>query len=63
MKQFLLLVGVIAVVMGALLCSLYVLDLVKLSDLLMNLRRVLGLTGIAAAAGVLIMLLVKVAQK
>ena len=32
-KQFLLLLGVIAVILAALLCSLYILDLVKIADL------------------------------
>jgi len=62
-KQFLLLLGVIAVVLAALLCSLYILDLVKLADLQTDLRKVLALLGVAAVAGVLITLLMKAAQK
>ena len=63
MKQFLLLVAVIAVIFGALLVSLYVLDLVKLAELQNDLRKVFGVLVIAALAGVLIMFLVKIAQK
>jgi hypothetical protein len=62
-KQFLLLLGVIAVILLALLCSLYILDLVKLADLQADTRKILGLVGVAAAAGVLITLLMKAAQK
>jgi hypothetical protein len=62
-KQFLLLLGVIAVVLVALLCSLYILDLVRIADLQTDLRKVLGLLGVAAAAGVLITLLMRTAQK
>ncbi len=50
-KQFLLLLGVIAVILLALLCSLYILDLVKLADLQADTRKILGLVGVAAAAG------------
>lgn len=62
-KQFLLLLGVIAVILAALLCSLYILDLVKIADLRTDLRKVFGLVGVAAVAGVLITLLMKAAQK
>jgi hypothetical protein len=62
-KQFLLLVAVIAVILGALLVSLYVLDLVKLAELQNDLRKVFGVLVVAALAGILIMFLVKVAQK
>jgi hypothetical protein len=41
-KQFLLLVAVIAVIFGALLVSLYILDLVKLAELQNDLRKVFG---------------------
>ena len=41
MKQFLLLVAVIAVVFGALLVSLWVLDLIKLAELQNDLRKIL----------------------
>ena len=60
-KQFLLLVAMIAVVLGALLLSLYVLDLLKLADLQNDMRKLLAIMGVAAAAGVMIMLLVKAA--
>jgi hypothetical protein len=62
-KQFLLLVAVIAVIFGALLVSLYVLDLVKLAELQNDLRKVFGVLVVAAVSGILIMFLVKVAQK
>ena len=62
-KQFLLLLGVIAVILAALLCSLYILDLVKMADLQTDLRKILGLIGVAAVAGVLVTLLMKAAQK
>jgi hypothetical protein len=62
-KQFLLLLGVIAVILAALLCSLYILDLVKIADLQTDLRKILGLIGVAAVAGVLVTLLMRAAQK
>lgn len=62
-KQFLLLLGVIAVILAALLCSLYILDLVKIADLQADLRKVFGVMGVAAMAGVLITLLMRAAQK
>ena len=63
MKQFLLLVAVIAVVFGARLVSLWVLDLIKLAELQNDLRKIFGVLGVAAVAGVLILSLVKIAQK
>jgi hypothetical protein len=63
MKQFLLLIAVIAVVFGALLVSLWVLDLIKLAELQNDLRKIFGVLGVAAVAGVLILSLVKIAQK
>jgi len=62
MKQFLLLVAVIAVVFGALLVSLWVLDLIKLAELQNDLRKIFGVLGVAAVAGVLILSLVKIAH-
>jgi len=62
-KQFLLLVAVIAVVMGALLVSVYLLDIGRMADLQNDLRKLFGVLGVAAVAGVLIMLLVKAAEK
>jgi hypothetical protein len=62
-KQFLLLLCVIAVVLATLLCSLYILDVVKLVDLQTDMRKIFGLLGVAASASVLIMLLMKAAQK
>jgi len=63
MKQFLLLVAVIAVVFGARLVSLWMLDLIKLAELQNDLRKIFGVLGVAAVAGVLILSLVKIAQK
>ena len=63
MKNFLLLIGMIAVVMAALMVSLYVLDLMKLVDLQNDMRKLFAVMGVAAAAGVLIMLLTKAAEK
>ena len=63
MKQFLLLVAVIAVVFGALLVSLWVLDLIKMAELQNDLRKIFAVLGVAAVAGVLILSLVKIAQK
>ena len=63
MKQILLLVAVIAVVFGALLVSLWVLDLIKMAELQNDLRKIFGVLGVAAVAGVLILSLVKIAQK
>jgi hypothetical protein len=63
MKNFLLLIGMIAVVMAALMVSLYVLDLMKLADLQNDMRKLFSVMGVAAAAGVLIMLLTKAAEK
>jgi len=51
MKQFLLLVAVIAVVFGALLVSLWVLDLIKLAELENDLRKIFGVLGVAVVAG------------
>jgi hypothetical protein len=63
MKNFLLLIGMIAVVMAALMVSLYVLDLMKLADLQNDMRKLFAVMGVAAVAGVLIMLLTKAAEK
>jgi hypothetical protein len=62
-KQFHLLLGVIAVILLALLCSVYILGLVRPADLQTDIRKILGLPGVAAAAGVLITLLMKAAPK
>lgn len=63
MKQFLLLVGIIAVVLAAMLLSLYVLDVLKLADLQNDLRKAFGLLAIAAVAGVLISFLAKAGSR
>ncbi|MGA2855886.1 MAG: hypothetical protein ABSE40_03400 [Candidatus Sulfotelmatobacter sp.] len=63
LRQFLLLVGMIVVVFAALLLSLYILDVIRLSELQKDMGKMFGVMGIAAVAGVLIMLLVKAAEK
>lgn len=62
-RQFLLLVGMIVVVLAALLLSLYILDLIHLAELQKDMGKLFGVMGVAAVAGVVIMLLVKVAEK
>ncbi len=63
MRQFLVLVGVIAVVLCSLLLSMYVLDFMKFPELREHLSKILKILGIAAAAGLIIMLLVRAAEK
>lgn len=63
MRQFLVLVGVIAVVLCSLLLSLYVLDFMKFPELREHVAKILKILGIAAAAGVIITLLVRAAEK
>jgi hypothetical protein len=63
MRQFLVLVGVIAVVLCSLLLSLYVLDFMKFPELREHLTKLLSILGIAVAAGVLITFLVRAAEK
>jgi hypothetical protein len=63
MRQFLILVGVIAVVLCSLLLSLYVLDFMKFPELREHLTKLLSILGIAVAAGVLITFLVRAAEK
>jgi len=63
MKQFLLLVAIIAVVLASILLSLYVLDVLKLADLQTDLRKTFGLLAIAAVAGVLITFLAKAGSR
>lgn len=63
MRQFLILVGIIAVVVAALLLSLYILNWMKLQELSEDLRKIFGILGICTAAGLLIMFLVKAAEK
>ncbi|SPF42421.1 hypothetical protein SBA1_460018 [Candidatus Sulfotelmatobacter kueseliae] len=53
----------IVVVFAALLLSLYILDVIRLSELQKDMGKMFGVMGIAAVAGVLIMLLVKAAEK
>ena len=59
MRQFLILIGTIAVVLCALLLCLYVLDFMKFPELREDAKKILSVLGISAAAGVLITLLVK----
>src|SRR5229473_6784644 len=63
MRQFLVLVGVIAVVICSLLLSMYVLDFMKFPELREHLTKLLSILGIATAAGLIIMLLVRAAEK
>ena len=62
-RKFLVLVGVIVVIICALLFSLYVLDVLKLPELREDLGRIFGVIGICTAAGLLIMFLVRAAEK
>jgi cytochrome bd-type quinol oxidase subunit 2 len=62
-RQFLVLVGVIAVVLCALLLSMYVLDFMKFPELREHLTKLASILGIATGAGLLIMLLVRAAEK
>jgi len=62
-KQFLLLIGMIAVVLAAVLLSLYVLDVIRLAEMQKDMGKLFEVLGVAAAAGVVIMLLVKAAEK
>lgn len=63
LRTFLVFVGVIAVILCSLLLSMYVLDWMKFAELREHLTKLLSILGIAAAAGVVIMLLVKAAEK
>ena len=63
MRQFLVLVGVIAVVLCALLLGMYVLDWMKFPELREHFTKLMSILGIATAAGALIMFLVRVAEK
>jgi cytochrome bd-type quinol oxidase subunit 2 len=62
-RTFLLLIGVIAVVMAALLVSTYILDLVKAPELWQDLRKIFSLLAVATVAGLVVLLLVKAAEK
>ena len=62
-RNFLVLVGVIAVILCALLLSLYVLDFMKFPQLRDDLTKILSLLGISTAAGLLILLVVRAAEK
>jgi len=53
----------IAVVLAALLLSLYILDVIRLAEMQKDMGKLLGVMGVAAVAGVVIMLLVKAAEK
>jgi hypothetical protein len=63
MRNFLVLVGVIAVVLCALLLGMYVLDFMKFPELRQHLTKLLSVLGIATVAGLVIMFLVRVAEK
>jgi hypothetical protein len=62
-KQFHLLLGVIAVILWALLCSVYILDLVRLADLQTDTCAISLAFGCVPPAGVLVTLLMKAAPK
>jgi hypothetical protein len=62
-RKFLVLTGVIAVVISALLLSMYVLDVLKLSELRTDFTKLLSILGICVGAGLAIMLLVTAAEK
>jgi cytochrome bd-type quinol oxidase subunit 2 len=62
-RTFLVLIGVIAVVMAALFVSTYILDLVKAPELWRDLRKVFSLLAVATVAGLVILVLVKAAEK
>ena len=62
-RQFLLLVGMIVVVLAALLLSLYILDVIRLAEMQRDMGKLFEVMGVAAVAGVVIMLLVKAAEK
>jgi hypothetical protein len=62
-KQILMLAGVIAIVVCAVLTSMYILDLVKLPELTENLRKILSIIVVSTAAGLLIMALLQLAKK
>ena len=53
----------IAVVLAALLVSLYILDVIRLAEMQKDMAKLFGVMGVAAGAGVVIMLLVKAAEK
>jgi cytochrome bd-type quinol oxidase subunit 2 len=63
LRTFLVFVGVIAVILCSLLLSMYLLDWMKFPELREHLTKLLSILGIAAAGGVVIMLLVKAAEK
>jgi uncharacterized membrane protein len=62
-RTFLVLIGVIAVVMAALLVSTYILDWVKAPGLWQDMRKIFSLLGVATVTGLVILLLVKAGQK
>jgi cytochrome bd-type quinol oxidase subunit 2 len=61
-RTFLVLIGVIAVVMAALLVSTYILDLVKAPELWQDLRKIFSLLAVATVAGLVILILVKAGE-
>lgn len=62
-RTFLVLIGVIAVVMAALLVSTYILDLVKAPELWQDLRKIFSLLAVATVSGLVILVLVKAAER
>ena len=62
-RQFLVLIGVIAVVLCSLLLSMYVLDFMEFPELREHLTKFLSILSIATAAGLIITFLVRAAEK
>ncbi len=62
-RQFVVLVGMILVVLAAVLVSLYILDVIHLAELKQDMGKLFGVMGVAAAAGVVVMLLGKAGEK
>ena len=63
LRTFLVFAGVIAVILCALLLSMYVLDWMKFPELREHLTKLLSILGIAVVSGLLIMVLVKAAER
>ena len=62
-RTFLVLIGVIAAVIAALLASAYILDWVRAPELFQDLRKIFSLLAVATVTGLVILLLVKAAEK
>ena len=62
-RRTLVLAGVIAIIVCALLVNLYILDWVKFPELSEDLRKILALIGVSTVAGLLIVGLIKILQE